>query len=705
MKPIELPLSSHELNRLDSIDTNNDPSFSNTSFEDRAHLFEAFLDAIPEFIVYYDENLNVIWANRSAAQDAGFSRADMVGRSIFDVTCKVDTPCPGCPVVKGSSSECSEVIENNLVSGRLFYTRTYPVYCRDKKLNGRMEVALDISKLKNRYSISELLNVVSEVFHSTRSLAAICEELIRRIVEVFGYPYGAITLYDENSNEVVALGEVDYTGKLLPEEKRQPFSKCFSGHIIKREQTIHVVGLSQAEGFEGNVFKEAGAETVLAVPLTIEGRIKGAIVLVDLIERKESSSTIDGLQAVANRLAIEIQRKQAEETLRKERNFTTAVLNNAGPLIIITDAQGRIERLNLACERLTGYTRKQAEGLHIWDYGIVSEEKDVVRNIFPIQPGREFPHSFEACLLTRFGQRRLISWSNSIMGEACEGAMHLVSIGIDITKKREAEEEAELRRAQLVEADKLVSLGILSSEIAHEINNPNNFIMLNAPLIRQAWEDVSSILKKYQAACGDFNVAGVPYSEMQQEMLKLFDGIEEGTERIHKIIQDMKSYAKKDVSDMNQRVDINEVVKAAMDLLAGLIKKHAKQIAVELTSDLPPVKGSFQRMEQVVVNLIQNACQALPDKSCGIAIQTSYESSQDKVVVTVSDDGVGINAEHLEHIFDPFFTTKSDNGGTGLGLSVCVTIVKEHEGELAFFSEVGNGTTVRLSLPADNAAA
>ena len=352
---------------------------SRNSVEDKAQLFEAFLDALPEFLVYYDENLKVVWANRSAAQDAGFSKTEMIGRSIFDVTCKRDAPCSGCPVVKGSSSECSEVIENNLVSGRLFYTRTYPVYCQEKKLGGRMEVAQDISHLKSRYCISELLNLVSEVFHSSKTLSDISEELIRRIAREFGYPYGAITLYDEGSEEVVALGEVDYTGRLLPSARRQPFSKCFSGHIIKTGGTIHVVGLGRAEGFQGNLFKEAGAETVLAVPLSIEGHIKGAIVLVDLIERKESSSTIDSLQAIANRLAVEIRRKQTEEGLRRERNFTSAVFNNAGPLIIVSDAMGRIERLNLACERLTGYTRQQAEGRNIWDYGIVPEEKNFVK--------------------------------------------------------------------------------------------------------------------------------------------------------------------------------------------------------------------------------------------------------------------------------------------------------------------------------------
>jgi polar amino acid transport system substrate-binding protein len=165
----------------------------------------------------------------------------------------------------------------------------------------------------------------------------------------------------------------------------------------------------------------------------------------------------------------------------------------------------------------------------------------------------------------------------------------------------------------------------------------------------------------------------------------------------------MKNYARKDVSDMNQTVDMNEVVKAAMGLLAGYLKQYSNRVTVELSSCLPSIKGSFQRMEQVVVNLIQNACQALPDKSHGIALETRYETRPSRVVVSVLDEGVGIKPEHMDRIFDPFFTTKSEKDGTGLGLSVCARIVKEHRGELDFSSDVGSGTVVELSLPAENA--
>jgi polar amino acid transport system substrate-binding protein len=105
-------------------------------------------------------------------------------------------------------------------------------------------------------------------------------------------------------------------------------------------------------------------------------------------------------------------------------------------------------------------------------------------------------------------------------------------------------------------------------------------------------------------------------------------------------------------------------------------------------------------LEQVVVNLIQNACQSLPDRSKALTIRTYHDPRRNEVVVSVVDQGVGIKPEHLEHIFEPFFTTKLDKGGTGLGLSICANIVKQHNGRLEFKSEPGEGTEACLCLPA-----
>ena len=437
--------------------------------------------------------------------------------------------------------------------------------------------------------------------------------------------------------------------------------------------------------------------------MKIKDRTIGAIVLADVIHRMETRLVMDRLSMVANRLAAEVERKWADDRLREERNFTTAVLNNAGPLIMVMDSQGRIVQFNKTCERLTGLSHKEVIGSHVWEIGMGDDNggRDYLKELFPFTQSKPFPDAFEKTIITKSGEKRLISWSNSIMGDAAKTRMHIVSIGIDITEKNAAQEEADIRRRQLVEADKMVSLGILASEVAHEINNPNNFITMNTPILRKAWEDIASILEKYNAACGDFLVANVPYSEMSREIPALFDGIENGSERIRKIVKNMKNYARMDERARMQSVNMNEVVQAALRLLATQIKKCSQGVSQQLCDPLPAVLGNFQRLEQVIVNLIQNACQAISGKESPITIATSFDPGLNLVTVRISDQGVGIRPEHVSRLFDPFFTTNADKGGTGLGLSVCAAIVKEHKGELAFDSSVGKGTTASLALPAE----
>ena len=662
--------------------------------------FRALLDAMPDFIIYYDQDLKVLWANYAASADHGLTPEEMVGRSFFEVSCKLSEPCDGCPVIMGLHSNRAEAIENNPHVGRLFYTRTYPVFQNGKILPGRMFVAQDISNLKNRYSVTDILNRISELFHEEDQLPRICKKLIRLILSRFAYAYGVITLCGEHSDEIMAIGGTDLNGN-FPTLDSLSVSRTFTGIVMENGESLNISGLSATNEYDQYYLKENGAETVLAVPLKIQGQIIGAIVLVDVIQRMETALTIERLGTIANRLAAEIHRKKTDERLREERNFTSAILNNAGPLIMVTDRHGHIVRFNKTCERLTGYDRKEVIGKYVWEIGMARNSRDKMRNMFPHAQDIDFPSSFENMIVTRTGERRLISWTNSIMADSIKTRIHIVSIGVDITEKKAAEEKAETRMRQLVEADKMVSMGILASEVAHEINNPNNFIALNAPILKKAWDDISGILKKYRDACGDFLIANVPYSEMSKEIPVLFEGIEAGSQRIRKIIKNMKNFARRDDQSSLQPVNLNDVIQAALTLVSTQIKNRTVIVLKRLLDPLPPVYGNFQRLEQVVVNLVLNALQALSGKDDRILIETEFDVENNLVLLCITDNGAGIHPDHIPRLSEPFFTTKSNSGGTGLGLSVCAAILKEHKGTLSFDSAVGQGTKVTFSLPAE----
>jgi polar amino acid transport system substrate-binding protein len=132
-----------------------------------------------------------------------------------------------------------------------------------------------------------------------------------------------------------------------------------------------------------------------------------------------------------------------------------------------------------------------------------------------------------------------------------------------------------------------------------------------------------------------------------------------------------------------------------------MIKKSTNHFSIEYGKNLPLLKGNFQRLEQVMINLVQNACQALPDAQKGIFITIQFDRKASNIVISVRDEGMGISPEALLNITDPFFTTKHDSGGVGLGLSISSKIVEEHGGTLNFKSEIGAGTTAEITLPVD----
>jgi polar amino acid transport system substrate-binding protein len=186
---------------------------------------------------------------------------------------------------------------------------------------------------------------------------------------------------------------------------------------------------------------------------------------------------------------------------------------------------------------------------------------------------------------------------------------------------------------------------------------------------------------------------------MRDEVPHLLEEMQEGANRIKRIVEELKDFARQDNSAAVETVDFNTVVQAAVRLVDSSLRSSTARFAAQYAPSLPTIIGNAQRIEQVVINLILNACQALPDMEHGIFLGTFHDQAAETVVLTLADEGLGIAPEHLARLTDPFFTTRRESGGTGLGLSVSATIVKEHNGTLDFESTPGSGTTVTLTLP------
>jgi signal transduction histidine kinase len=168
---------------------------------------------------------------------------------------------------------------------------------------------------------------------------------------------------------------------------------------------------------------------------------------------------------------------------------------------------------------------------------------------------------------------------------------------------------------------------------------------------------------------------------------------------VRDIVSDLKDFARDNPSDIKDSVDLNDVIGKAVGLTTNLINKSTRQFKLKCQPGLPMVHGNAQRIEQVVINLVVNACQALPDPDRSVTVATRFEASANRIVLEVTDQGEGIPEEHVKRITDPFFTTKREHGGTGLGLAITERIVRDHGGSLVFESTPGEGTTVCVTLP------
>jgi two-component system, NtrC family, sensor kinase len=264
--------------------------------------------------------------------------------------------------------------------------------------------------------------------------------------------------------------------------------------------------------------------------------------------------------------------------------------------------------------------------------------------------------------------------------------------------KLEVQEEKKRVMARLIQTNKMTSLGLLLSSMAHEINNPNASIRFSGHIIAKMWADVVPVLDNVWREEGDFYVGGVPFQKARTALAENAAKIVENSERIAGVVQGLRDYGVGDGAKLRPNLEVNEAVSAALSVLACQMKQDVR-LNTSLGTDLPAVTGSQHQIEQVLINLIMNAMQALPNSSGDIYLSTRYDRDAEQVVVEIQDTGAGIAAETMDRLFEPFYSTKLEKGGSGLGLYISQYIVAEHGGKLELQSEVGKGTLARITLP------
>jgi len=286
----------------------------------------------------------------------------------------------------------------------------------------------------------------------------------------------------------------------------------------------------------------------------------------------------------------------------------------------------------------------------------------------------------------------------------------LVSTAVDMQKqKRELEltvENLKLAQSQLVQSEKMASVGVLTAGIAHELNNPINFMSGNVHPLQLDLEEVFALLEKYEQTISKNDLGSyftelhelkdeMDFSYLIQEIYSLLKGIEEGARRSSEIIKGLRSFSRLD-DEASQIYDIHEGIDSSLVLLQNKIID--KKIVVRKDyGDFEGVECFPSKLNQVIMNILTNSLQAMEADRGELFIQTVSSALGIKIII--KDNGKGMQPEVKEHIFDPFFTTKEVGQGTGLGLSISYGIIEKHNGNIDVISEPGKGTEFIISLP------
>jgi len=444
--------------------------------------------------------------------------------------------------------------------------------------------------------------------------------------------------------------------------------------------------------------------------VTIELKNKSKMVFEYKNTLIQDSNGNDAVQGVARDIT---KRVYAEKRLQYIHQQLLDIIERLPDAVFVIDQDKRVIYWNKAIEEMTGVKKDEIIGKGDYEYAIpfYGIRRPIICDLlWQVNTEIESQYDFiEKDQNTIYAEVFVPSLSNGkgayiwAKASALLNKDHQINGAIqsirDISKQKADEEKSKQQQEQLFQADRMATLGTLVAGVAHEINNPITSIMLNAPVLDDLWNRVLPVLDQYYQNHDNCEPGGMSYSMIRERVPLLLSAISEGADRVSNIVAELKDFARERPPDMTDQIDLNEVGKTATGLVLNLIRKSTEQFSETYESDLPRFKGNKQRIEQVVINLLVNACQALTSKKQAISIKTGCNHSANSIFIEIYDEGSGISQEVLQRIKDPFFTTKRNSGGTGLGLAISDKIIQAHGGSLIFSSTPGEKTIARLEIP------
>lgn len=372
-------------------------------------------------------------------------------------------------------------------------------------------------------------------------------------------------------------------------------------------------------------------------------------------------------------IADQYPRRQIAKELKKAHDLLDNIIQSSPNVVIVTDLKGRIIIINTVAEETLGYRAIDVIGkMDINRFYPAGMADKIVRQLRSKEHGGQGKLvSYPIIYLNRQGRSIEGNLAAAMIYDDRGGEIGCVHIIVDLSERLAIERQLRQTQKQLMQSEKLAAMGRLTSQIAHELNNPLYGIMNTLELLKT---EISTKSKRRK-------ILEMSISE---------------TQRLSDLLRKMLSLSKPDQEE-RRSVNLNMVLEEILLLHEKQFSENSIRIITFLANELAPVYASQNQLRQVFLNMLVNAMDAMPEGGL-LKVETATDAGN--VLITISDTGTGIRSEHLNKIFDAFFTTKDSVKGVGLGLSVCYGVIKEHNGEITVQSRIDKGTAFTIILPA-----
>lgn len=460
------------------------------------------------------------------------------------------------------------------------------------------------------------------------------------------------------------------------------------------QEHIHGQDREAAASFRSRVAKEREDSQFEYRMITADGRTLWLRDMVTVVMEEGQPSKLCGVMVDIT------ERRQVEEALNQERNFVSAVLDTAGALVMILDVEGKIETFNRACELTSGYPITEVKGKTFWDVFTVPEETEKIQAIYTRLLAGQFPTNFEGSWIAKDGSRRVIAWTTTALFKKDGSVEHVITTGIDITKRKEAEQKLQ---------EAVTNLAYSNEELdksSHDLQEANDRLKkmdeIKSHFISAASHELRTPLTSVKGYV-DVILEGEagPVNGQQQEFLGY---VKESTERLHRLLNELLDISKIESGQVAMRFEESNVrllLKEEMMVYKAHADEKEIQMVMETDPTLKDIYCDSDKIKEVVGNLLSNAIKYTPNG--GEIKILARNHGEENVRIDIKDSGIGIRKADQMRIFEPFQHIEKEGmdheESTGLGLTLVKKIVEAHQGSVQADSEEGVGSTFSVFLP------